>query len=86
MSQQTWRSGIYGDMEINENNLDINTSQTKELMEFRRSKITEHFAIFINEELQVLWIHIPAVFIGSTHICHKVGRSQKRLHFLRKLR
>lgn len=75
------------------NNLDINTTKTKEMiMDLRRSKRTEHYALCIDgeevervESFKFLGVHISADLTWSTNISHQVGKAHQRLYFLQKL-
>ncbi len=77
-----------------QNNLDLNTTKTKEIIvDFRRSRRTEHSALSIHgeevervESFKFLGVHISADVTWTTHISHQVRKAQQRLYFLRKLK
>ena len=83
--------GIIVLFEHTDNNLDLNTSKTKELIvAFHKSKCTELFCPLHTQrggrESKFLWVHISADLTWTTHISHQVGKAQQGLYFLRKLK
>ncbi len=75
-------------------NVDLNIKNTKEIiLDFRKSKRTEHSALFIHgeeveriESFKFLGLQISADLTWSTHISQQVGKAQHRIYFLRKLK
>ncbi|KAI3374501.1 hypothetical protein L3Q82_006316 [Scortum barcoo] len=80
------------------NNLVLNTSKTKEVidyivMDYRRSRRTEHAPLLIHGEavervnnIKFLGIHITSDLTWSMNTAHLVKKAQQRLFFLRKLK
>ncbi|KAI3368098.1 hypothetical protein L3Q82_007800 [Scortum barcoo] len=76
------------------NNLVLNTSKTKEdIVDYRRSRRTEHAPLLIHGEavervnnIKFLGIHITSDLTWSMNTAHLVKKAQQRLFFLRKLK
>ncbi|KAI3360619.1 hypothetical protein L3Q82_002485 [Scortum barcoo] len=76
------------------NNLLLNTSKTKEvIVDYRRSRRTEHAPLLIHGEavervnnIKFLGIHITSDLTWSMNTAHLVKKAQQRLFFLRKLK
>ncbi|MEL7309606.1 MAG: DUF1891 domain-containing protein, partial [Pseudomonadota bacterium] len=76
------------------NNLILNTSKMKEvIVDYRRSRKTEHAPLCIHEEavervdsIKFLGIHISSDLSWSVNTSHLVRKAQQRLFFLRKLK
>ena len=77
-----------------ENNLDLNTSKTKELIvDFQKFKRNELSALYQRveeveriENFSFFGVHISTDLAWTTHISHQVGKAQQRLYFLSKLK
>ncbi|KAI3355887.1 hypothetical protein L3Q82_004437 [Scortum barcoo] len=76
------------------NNLVLNTSNTKEvIVDYRKSRRTEHAPLLIHGEavervnnIKFLGIHITSDLTWSMNTAHLVKKAQQRLFFLRKLK